>query len=161
MEERVYLKANVIAEPLVNSWYAWPYLIPPHTAAMYMANRHLKIMESFVNAPQVHVSALKRPEMIGGPFMDCQPNRTPAVNELIRRLKKEQETMMKLASAIKELDQKLLREAGGYSLESAYQEVPEILKGYVELVYDLNNQPSVRFDFNQLYGKVSANHRIR
>lgn len=151
MEESVYLKANVIAEPLINSWYAWPHLIPPHTAAMYMANWHLRIMESFVSTPQVHVSALKRPEMVGGPFMDCQPDRTPAVNELIRRLKKEQEIMMKLASAIKELDQKLLREAGGYSLDSAYQEVPEILKGYVELVYDLNNQPSVRFIEGMLY----------
>lgn len=151
MDESVYLKPNVIAEPLVNSWYAWPHLIPPHTAAMYMANWHLKIMESFVSAPQVHVSALKRPEMVGGPFMDCQPNKTPAVNELLQRLKKEQETMIRLASAIKELDQKLLREAGGYSLDSAYQEVPEILKGYVELVYDLNNQPSVRFIEGMLY----------
>lgn len=151
MDEGVYLKANVIAEPLINSWYAWPHLIPPHTAAMYMANWHLRIMESFVSTPQVHVSALKRPEMVGGPFMDCQPDRAPAVKELIRRLKKEQETMMKLASAIKELDQKLLREAGGYSLDSAYQEVPEILKGYVELVYDLNNQPSVRFIEGMLY----------
>ena len=151
MEERVYLRANVIAEPLVNDWHAWSYLIPAHTAAMYMANWHLKIMESFSSAPQVHVSALKRPEMVGGPFMDCQPNRTPAVNELIRRLKKEQEPMLRLASAIKDLDQKLLREAAGYSLESAYQEVPEILRGYVELVYDLNNQPSVRFLEGLLY----------
>jgi Predicted Zn-dependent hydrolases of the beta-lactamase fold len=151
MEEKVYLKANVIAEPLVNSWYAWPYLIPPHTAAMYMANWHMKIMESFVSNPQVHVSALKRPEMIGGPFMDCPPNRIPAVTELIRRLKKDQDSMMRLASAIRELDQKLLREARGHSLESAYREVPEILKGYVELVYDLNNQPSVRFIDGMLY----------
>ena len=104
MEERVYLRANVIAEPLVNDWHAWSYLIPAHTAAMYMANWHLKIMESFSSAPQVHVSALKRPEMVGGPFMDCQPNRTPAVNELIRRLKKEQEPMLRLASAIKDLE---------------------------------------------------------
>jgi L-ascorbate metabolism protein UlaG (beta-lactamase superfamily) len=151
VEERVYLKPNVMAEPLINNWYAWPYLIPPHTAAMYMANWHLKIMESFVSTPQVHVSALKRPEMIGGPFMDCPPNKTPAVKELIQLLKKEQETMIRLASAIKELDQKLLREAKGYSLESAYQEVPEILKGYVELVYDLNNQPSIRFIEGLLY----------
>ena len=72
--------------------------------------------------------------------MDCEPDRAPAVNELIRRLKKEQEPMMRLASAIKELDQRLLREAEGYSLDSAYQEVPEILKGYVELVYAASNK---------------------
>jgi hypothetical protein len=62
--------------------------------------------------------------------------------------------MIRLASAIKELDQKLLREARGYSLESAYQEVPDILKGYVELVYDLNNQPSVRFIEGKLASKT-------
>jgi hypothetical protein len=121
---------------------------------MYMANWHLKIMESFVSNPQAHVSALKRPEMVGGPFVDCRPDRAPAVNELIRRFKKEQGAMIRLASAIKELDQKLLREARGYSLESAYQEVPDILKGYVELVYDLNNQPSVRFIEGKLASKT-------
>ena len=47
----VYLKPNVVAEPLFNDWYAWAYLISPVTAAMYVANFHLKIMQSFVSAP--------------------------------------------------------------------------------------------------------------
>ena len=59
--------------------------------------------------------------------------------------------MIRLAAAIRELDQKLLKEAEGYSLESVYQDVPENLKGYVELVYDLNNQPSIRFIEGMLY----------
>jgi len=29
--------------------------------------------------------------------------------------------------------------AKGYSLEILYEKLPEILKGYVELIYDLNN----------------------
>ena len=28
-----YLKPNAIAEPLINQWYAWSYLIPPAPAA--------------------------------------------------------------------------------------------------------------------------------
>ena len=31
-DKLVYLKPNVIFEPLVNRWYAWPYIISPGTA---------------------------------------------------------------------------------------------------------------------------------
>ena len=31
--DRVLLKPNAMAEPLINQWYAWPYLISPATAA--------------------------------------------------------------------------------------------------------------------------------
>ena len=41
--------------------------------------------------------------------------------------------------------------AKGYSLEPLYERVPEILRGYVELVYDLNNNPSFRFFESLLY----------
>src|SRR5215216_2152733 len=68
--ERVYLKQNVMVEPLFNQWYAWTHLISPATAAIYMANSHLKIMQSFISAPKIHASALKNPAMIGGPFID-------------------------------------------------------------------------------------------
>ena len=41
--------------------------------------------------------------------------------------------------------------ANVFSLEPLYEKVPEILKGYVELVYDLNNNPSFRFYEHLLY----------
>ena len=53
MTEKVFLKPNLLFEPLFNQWYAWSYLISPDTAAMFVANLHLKIMQSFVNAPAV------------------------------------------------------------------------------------------------------------
>ena len=70
-ERRVYLKQNVVAEPLINQWYAWPNLISPATAAMFIANSHLKIMQSFASAPQVHVAALKNPAMRGVPRFEA------------------------------------------------------------------------------------------
>ena len=79
----VYLKQNVLAEPLFNQWYAWPSLISPATAAMYIANAHVKIMQSFVAAPQVHVAALKNPAMRGGPFISYDATRTAEVKELM------------------------------------------------------------------------------
>ena len=65
----LYLKPNVLVEPLFNQWYAWSNLIAPATSSMYVANQHLKIMQSFVTSPQLHVSALKNPANLGGPFI--------------------------------------------------------------------------------------------
>jgi hypothetical protein len=46
----VYLKHNIVAEPLFNQWHAWSYLIPPASAAMFTANSHVKMMRSFFPA---------------------------------------------------------------------------------------------------------------
>ncbi|MDT7808149.1 MAG: hypothetical protein QOJ70_1962 [Acidobacteriota bacterium] len=149
--DKVYFRQDVVAEPLFNQWYAWSYLISPATAAMFVANSHLKIMRSFVSAPQVHVAALKNPAMLGGPFLDYDAGRAGEVNALIDRTVAEHPHMLALAEAIKSLDEMLQREADGHSLEPLYQKVPDALKGYVELVYDLNNHPSIRFIEGFLY----------
>lgn len=151
MTENVYLKQSVVAEPLFNQWYAWSYLISPATAAMYTANSHLKIMRSFVSAPQVHVAALKNPAMIGGPFINYEANRAGEIGELIGRTVKDQSRLLELAEAIKTTDEMLQTEASGHSLESLYQKIPDVLKGYVELVYDLNNHPCLRLIEGLLY----------
>ncbi|MEM9004409.1 MAG: MBL fold metallo-hydrolase [Cyanobacteria bacterium P01_F01_bin.86] len=149
--DQVYLKPNAIAEPLINQWYAWSYLIPPATAAMYMANSHIKIMESFVEDPKVHQMALQNPAMIGGPFIDYDPSRVSEIADLLNLTKIEQSQLFTLATAIKDLD-KILQEKGtGYSLEPLYEKVPEPLRGYVELVYDSYNNPSIRFIEGLLY----------
>jgi len=138
-------------EPLFNQWYAWPHLIAPTTAAMYVTNSHLKIMQSFVSAPQIHISALKNPAMIGGPFIGYGADRAPEIRALMERTQKEQAHMLELANAIKAFDEILCEEAHGYSLEPLYQKVAAPLRGYVELVYDLNNHPSMRFIEGLLY----------
>ena len=151
MGNTLYLKQNLMAEPLFNQWYAWSNLIAPATAAMYIANSHLKIMQSFVAAPQVHVSALKNPAMRGGPFINYEAARSPAVKALLEKTIKEQQHMLDLAAAIQQLSNILSSEASGFSLEPLYQKIPENLKGYVELVYDLNSNPSFRFIEGLLY----------
>lgn len=147
----LYLRQNVQAEPLFNQWYAWSGLIAPVTAAMFIANSHMKIMQSFVTAPQIHISALKNPAMRGGPFINYDVSRLPEIKTLIEKTSKEQIHMLELASAIYKLNDLLENEATGYSLEPLYQKIPDCLKGYVELVYDLNNNPSARFIEGLLY----------
>ena len=55
----LYLRPNVQVEPLVDQWYAWSHLIPPATAARNISERHLKIMDSYIAAPQIHAVAVK------------------------------------------------------------------------------------------------------
>jgi L-ascorbate metabolism protein UlaG (beta-lactamase superfamily) len=149
--QQVYLKNNVIFEPLFNQWYAWSYLVSPATAAMYVANLHLKIMESFIAAPQVHASALKNPANLGGPFINYDASRVADVKALREKTIRESGRLLAFADAVKALDKTLSEEAAGLSLEPLYQKVPDPLKGYVELTYDLNNNPSIRFIEGLLY----------
>ncbi len=151
LDTEVYLKRNALIEPLVNQWYAWSYLLSPASAAMFVANAHLKLMQSFVASPQIHVSALKNPAMRGGPFLDVPADRAPEVKALHDRTLKSQGAMIELAEAIKALDRVLGEEAKGFSLEALYRKIPPALRGYVELVYDLRDSPSIRFIEGLLY----------
>lgn len=150
-DKKVYLKPNVLVEPLFNQWYAWPSLIAPAIAAIYVANSHLKIMQSFISAPQIHLAALKNPAMRGGPFINYDASRVAEIKSLMERTVKEQADLLELAAAIEALNNMLIAEANGFSLEPLYERIPEILKGYVELTYDLNNYPAIRFIEGLLY----------
>src|ERR1700704_4874709 len=146
-----YLKQNVVAEPLVDGWYAWAHLIPPVTMSRNITERHLKIMESYIESPETHEAAVKDPKLLGGPFMDLKPRQVDKVAELRERTLRERSHLITLSRAIEELDALLRQKAAGFSLEPLYSEVPEALRGYVELVYDLNNQPSFRLIEPLLY----------
>ncbi|HEX3764429.1 MAG TPA: MBL fold metallo-hydrolase [Kofleriaceae bacterium] len=146
-----YLKPNVSIEPLYNQWYAWTYLIPPQTAPMFVANLHARIMKSFVTAPDLHVAALKNPAMKGGPFINYPASRAREIECLLDKTLTEQAASLRFVEALAELDKLLAAASTGYSLEGLYPRVPEILRGYVELVYDLNHRANARFIEPLLY----------
>lgn len=148
---RLYLKPNVVIEPLYDRWYAWSHLISPATAAMNIVGRHLKIMNSYLQAPQIHAAAVKNPKMLGGPFMDLKGERVNEVRQVLNDTLERQKDLLSFSESIMELDKMLKHEAKGFSLESLYAKIPDNLKGYVELVYDLNNNPSFRFFESLLY----------
>lgn len=146
-----YLRPNVVVEPLVDNWYAWTHLISPATAAMNIVGRHLKIMNSYIQSPQIHAAAVKNPKMKGGPFMDLGGTKVNEVKRARDYTLESQKDMIELASAIKELDKMLKANAKGFSLDPLYEKVPAPLRGYVELFYDLNNNASFRFFESLLY----------
>jgi L-ascorbate metabolism protein UlaG (beta-lactamase superfamily) len=152
-----YLKPNVVAEPLVDGWYAWAHLIPPATLSRNITERHLKIMESYIESPETHESAVKDPRLLGGPFMDLKHRQVTEVEKLRERTFQDRAHLLTLSRAIEELDVLLRQKATGFSLEPLYAEVPKALQGYVELVYDLSNQPSFRLIEPLLYGSPYYN----
>ncbi|MBL4703771.1 MAG: MBL fold metallo-hydrolase [Flavobacteriales bacterium] len=149
-EQNVYLKPNLVMEPLIGGWYAWSHIISPATAALNIVKRHLEIMNSYVETPELHAAAVRDPKMLGGPFIDYPENRSKEIAELIDLTLIKQKELIDLAFALKKLNKLLKTSAKGYSLEGLYAKVPKILQGYVELVYDLNDNPSFRI-FEQLF----------
>lgn len=148
-----YLKSTIKAEPLIWQWYAWPHLIPPLTAGCNIVDRHLKIMDSYVQNPQIHCQAIKDPNLLGGPFIDLDGEKIDEVKNLINQTKKDCEQFILLNDAFKNLDRILQAEAHGDSLEGYYNLIPPPLKGFIELVYDLNNHPSIRLIEPWIYKK--------
>ncbi len=144
-DQKLYLKPNVVLEPLVDKWYAWSHLISPATAALNIVGRHLTITESYLAAPDIHAEAVLNSKMRGGPFMDFGGGRLEEVKALQQQTFQKNDKVIQFAKAIKDLDKMLAAEAKGYGLEAMYEKVPPILKGYVELYYDRNNNAGFRF----------------
>ena len=147
----LYLRSDVQVEPLMDGWYVWSHLVPPHTAARNITERHLKIMDSYISAPQVHASAVKNPKLMGGPFIDHGGKRVDEIKALRDRIKQKREPLIRLSSAITELDELLRNNARGFSMVPLYNSIPPMLRGYVELVYDLNHHPRVHYIEPLLY----------
>jgi hypothetical protein len=101
-------------------------------------------MQSYIQNPQIHAQAIKDPKLLGGPFIDLEGQQVDEVKELINQTKKNCEQLIILNDSLKELDRALQTETQGDSLEGFYNRVPDPLKGLVELIYDLNNHPSIR-----------------
>lgn len=99
----------------------------------------------------MHAAAARDPAMKGGPFMYYAGNRVAEVRALLDRTLAESRHIFELADAIKVVDELLRKEAKGFSLEPLYAKIPQALQGYVELAYDLANQPSFRFVEHLLY----------
>jgi hypothetical protein len=148
-----YLKSTIKPEPLIWQWYAWSYLISPITAACNIVERHLKIMQSYIQNPQIHCQAAKDPKLLGGPFIDLDGKQVAEIQELITQTKNNCAELIILHDSFKELDRTMQTEAQGDSLESYYARIPTPLKGLIELVYDLNNHPSIRLIESLIYKK--------
>ena len=146
-----YLRHDTQVDPLINSWYAWAQIIAPASAAFNVLNRQIRVMESFLRSPDLHVAALKNPALRGGPFIDLPPENRDFVERLLGRASAKSEHQSTFVKAVTELDLLLEAKAKGHCLQDLYAEIPDVLRGYVELYYDRHHRPDFRFFERMLY----------
>ncbi|MEZ2338355.1 MBL fold metallo-hydrolase [Mucilaginibacter sp. RCC_168] len=147
---KYYLRQSTVIEPIIWNWYALPYLISPSTFPFFIYDK-IKMMRSFIAAPDLHEMATSDAATVGRTFLNKPANQVGSVLQLLNRILSHTERHIEFADGVFKLNEYLLKEGNGYSLERLYKSVPEILKGYVELLYDINNQPGFRFFESLLY----------
>ncbi|MET8628245.1 MBL fold metallo-hydrolase [Kitasatospora sp. NPDC004669] len=143
--QKLYLRSSVVAQPLLHRWYAWPYLLAPHTGALNLRDRLLPIVQSYLTAPQMHESVLSDPHRYGGPFLNPEGAGLDAVQALLDAMLAGGGAKLQLADDIDRLRALLKDQATGGPMEPLYAQVPESLRGRIELVYDTAHRPSFRF----------------
>lgn len=151
MNESLYVRPNVRIEGLLNRFVTWMHVASPAPAAMNLANLQLAMIDSFVANPDVHAAAVANPKMRGGFFINVDTARVDEVRALGEEIRRENAAALRLAAGIKEAENLLRAQATGYDLSPLYAQLPDALRGFVELVYDINNHPQLRFLEAMLY----------
>jgi L-ascorbate metabolism protein UlaG (beta-lactamase superfamily) len=145
------LRPDVVIEPTVAGWYATTQLVSPLAHAMNTAYRHIPIMESYVQNPQVHAAAVRDPDLLGGPFIDHPADQLEQVQALLHETRTVQAHQLSLASSLRAAWQTLREQAKGGSLASLYGTMDDTLGGFVELVYTPGGTPDLRLYETLLY----------
>ena len=146
-----FLRAGAVPQPLIHRWYASPFLLAPHTGGLSFKKQLLPSLESYLADPELHAQAVADPDMYGAPYIDAGPVGPPGVEALLADTLAGARPRLDLADAIDQALALLDERATGRSLDSLYADVPEPLRGYVELVYDTAHRPHLRFFEALLY----------
>ena len=150
----LYLREDAYFEPLWNHWYAWPYLLPPVTGARHLVNTHRRIMQSFVKNYKLHIIASKESVLTGGEFLNCTEDQVDDIRTLIEEIDTKCGDLVELSDAVKQLDELVYNHTSGESIEYLYSQIPEPLKGCVEVFLDMEHRASYRFIEPLLYQSV-------
>ena len=144
-DEPSFLRLDVIIEPLVDGFYAWAHTVAPVQAAMNLAFLQVPLLESYLQSPQVHINASTNPKLRGGFFVNVEAARAGEIRALLASIKRDRAEMLRFAEAIAEAEEIVRQGATGFDLSPLYPKLPAELSGLVEIAYDTNNQPSLRF----------------
>src|SRR3546814_253201 len=108
-------------------------------------------MESYVEVPQLHAAAARDPALLGGAFVDLGGERVEDVAALIEWTRERQAPGIALAAGVNACWKLLTNEADGHGLAPLYAQLPEELRGVVEMVYTPANAPDLRLNEPLLY----------
>jgi hypothetical protein len=141
---RASLSSGTRAVPLVNSWFAHPYLLAPLTFGLYTKHAHLEMLESYLDNPRQHLISSNAPQLRGGPFINYAGDPGDMArfrDETLKRCS----LQLRGADAVNNMYQMLLRQATGSGMPDLYAQVDGLIRYGVELSYDLCKQPGARF----------------
>lgn len=144
-DEPLFLKSKVIVEPLLDRFIAWPYTVAPVQSAMNLTFLQVPLLESYLQAPQVHVAASGNPELRGGYFVNIAEKRADEVRDLLATIKRDRAHILRFAEAVAAGQELLRANATGFDLTPLYGKLPPEVSGLVELAYDTDNQAQMRF----------------
>jgi L-ascorbate metabolism protein UlaG (beta-lactamase superfamily) len=150
-ESTYRLAESTLVEPLVNCWSAWSFLIAPVPASLHLLQYQIPLLQSYIGDPTFHVAASQDPSLAGGAFVNVSTDRVAEVIALLDSTKSNLSYNLELAEGLLDFQSWLAANAKGASLASYYRRLPRPLRGYVELVYDYLDRPSLRFFENLLY----------
>ncbi|MCH7345374.1 MBL fold metallo-hydrolase [Pelomonas sp. CA6] len=137
--------------PLVNAWFAHPYLVSPLTFGLYTRHSHLAMLESFLDDPAQHRESARRPELLGGPFINDDGDPADMAHFRDRTLER-CAPQLRAADAINAMFQMLQTQAKGAGVPPLYAQIDPLIRPGVELAYDVAKQPSPRFIEPVFYG---------
>jgi L-ascorbate metabolism protein UlaG (beta-lactamase superfamily) len=144
-DETRFLRPDAIIEPLLDGFYGWMHTVTPVQAAMNLAFVQVPLLESYLQAPQVHISASNNPELRGGFFVNIPESRSAEVRDLLAAIKRDRAGLLDFAAAVAEAEALIRSSATGFDLTPLYPKLPAALSGLVEIAYDTSNQPALRF----------------
>jgi L-ascorbate metabolism protein UlaG (beta-lactamase superfamily) len=144
------LAESTLVEPLVNCWSAWSFLIAPVPASLHLLQYQLPLLQSFIEDPAFHVAS-RDLSMAGGAFVDLPVDRVSEVRDLLASTRSNLSHNIELAESIFDFQRWLVATAKGCGMGPCYRRIPKPLRGYIELIYDYFNRPSLRFFENLLY----------
>jgi Diiron non-heme beta-hydroxylase N-terminal domain/Beta-lactamase superfamily domain len=160
-ERQLILRPNVRTEPLINKWYVNMPMFAPHSFSMLTKNVHIKLLQSYLLDPRSHFDAAQDPSLLGSPFVNIDEKHVDRVRQFLDTTRSELRLSIEFANAIEELDKHLRQNAKGHGLLELYGKVPEALRGFVELVYDLDDHPSIRFIEGLMYRSDLYQERLQ
>ena len=156
-ETQYFLKQGVKIDFLACRWIAWTHLIGPVQHAFNLAYRQLPMLESFCDNPAVHAGASQDPEYFAGHFIPFSETEVPELRRLLERTRQDCAPLIQFARDFRRFSRHLQTSANGHVLDELYSQLPESLKGLVELGYDVSHRPHIRVIEELVYNSGPRN----
>jgi L-ascorbate metabolism protein UlaG (beta-lactamase superfamily) len=138
-------------EPLVARWYAWPHLLSPASFALNMEYRYLPLLQSYLNNPAIHHAAAQDQSLFCGPFINVEAELREQISTLLTNSIENNQRGSALAKSIRRLEHDIIEFGDGDCLDRFYDELPDNLRGRIELGYDCHGRPNMRLFEPMLY----------